>query len=180
MIAPLVLTACGTDGAASPELPVTAAEAAAVLRQVAQLAAQRTTGAATQVCTWLADSCDGMSSRFRADPGSAPETPPSILCDIPLPAIPGQQGPRVLVITGKDAQGRDYVGQVLVLRRHGHPVLQEPAFWVAARYTQVRGAQAWEGASDDAGERAQHDVAVRRACSDPAAFIAAVVRQPTG
>lgn len=174
-----LLASCGGTVTSPPEAPVSAMEASAVLRQVAHLAAQRTSDAASRVCNFLAESCSGMSGGFRADPASAPKSPPSIVCDIALPPISGQAGARVLVVTGRDASGRGYVGQVLVMRRLGHPVLHEPAFWLGIRYTQLVQGMAWDGASDDPSLRAAHDVAVRKACADPAAFIAAVIPAAT-
>jgi hypothetical protein len=132
------------------------------------------------VCNSLADSCDGLSSGYHADPASAPLTPPSIVCDIALPAIPGQSGPRILVVTGRDAADKEYLGQVLVLRRHGHVVVHEPAFWEGIRYTQLVGGRAWSAGSDDTSQRATHDIAVRAACTDPAAFVAAVTATTSG
>lgn len=169
------LCSCASAVPPADQAPVSSAEAAATLRQVAALAAGRTQAAADRVCDTLADSCDGLSGVLRTDPASAPLTPPTVLCDIALPRLPGQAGARVLVVTGKDAAGQDYVGQVLVLRRDGRPVLHEPAFWQGIRYTQLTGGRAWGGGGNDPAQRAAHDVAVRRACQDPAAFVAAVV-----
>ncbi|MFI5912445.1 hypothetical protein [Dactylosporangium sp. NPDC051541] len=175
-----LLAACGGSPSSRPdEASVSADDAAATLRQVAALAAERTPDSAKLVCDALADSCDGMSSGYRANPGSAPLSAPAIVCDIALPPIPGQTGPRILVITGRDAGDRDYAGQVLVMRRNGHVVLHEPAFWNAIRYTQLAGGRAWDAASDDPALRAVHDTAVRSPCADPAAFAAAVTTTTT-
>jgi hypothetical protein len=174
----LLATACGGGGAATAsraQPSVSAAEASAALGKVAALAAHRTPGAAALVCGILAMSCDGLSSVFLADPASAPLTPPAILCDLALPPFPGQSGARLLVITGRDASGRAYVGQVLVERLQGHPVLHEPAFWEAIRYTRVAPGLAWDAPAGAPSSRAAHDQAVRSACADPSAFIAGLV-----
>nr|WP_296075225.1 hypothetical protein [uncultured Actinoplanes sp.] len=154
-------------------------DASAVLRQVAALSAERTRASAELVCNALAGSCDGMSSGYRANPMSAPSSPPSIVCDIALPAIPGQAGPRILVVAGRDASDQAYAGQVLVLRRSGRVVLHEPAFWKGIRYTQLARGRAWDGTAGSASRRAAHDAAVRSACTNPTAFAAAVTAATT-
>lgn len=173
-----LLASCGGADVHRREAAVTAAEASTVLRQVANLAAERTPDAASRLCTTLSDGCHGLSSGFLAGPASAPRSHPSVLCDIPLPPTAGQAGARVLVVTGRDATDRTYLGQVLVQRRQGRPIVHEPAFWLGIRYTQVVHGMAWSGASDDPRSRAAHDAAVRGACADPAAFIAAVTLRP--
>ena len=178
VLLPLMVACGGPSSSRSAEAPVTADEAAAALDRTAAVAAERTPASANLVCGTLADSCDGMSSGYRADPTSAPLSPPSIVCDIALPAIPGQSGPRILVVAGRDATDREYVGQILVLRRDGHVVLHEPAYWNGIRYTALVEGRAWDGASDDPALRATHDAAVRDACTDPAAFITAVTQLP--
>ncbi|GAA3455672.1 hypothetical protein GCM10018962_75050 [Dactylosporangium matsuzakiense] len=170
-----LLAACGGSPAAKPaEAPVSADDATTTLDQVAALAAERTPGSAKLVCDTLAESCDGLSSGYRANPTSAPLPPPSILCDIALPPIPGQTGPRILVITGRDVADREYAGQVLLLRRNGHVILHEPAFWNGIRYTQLAAGRAWDAASDDPSLRAEHNTTVRSACTDPEAFAAVI------
>ncbi len=84
-----------------------------------------------------------------------------------------------MVIAGRDAADQEYAGQVLVIRRDGHVVLHEPAFWNGIRYTQLAGGRAWDGTSDDPSLRAAHDAAVRSACTDPTAFSAAVTATTT-
>lgn len=113
-----------------------------------------------------------MSSGYRADPTSAPSSSPSIVCDIALPAIPGQSGPRILVVAGRDASDAAYAGQVLVLRRSGRVVLHEPAYWNGIRYTQLIRGRAWDATAGSPAQRAAHDAAVRTACTNPAAFAA--------
>jgi hypothetical protein len=177
---PLMVACTPTAPSRSAEAPVNAVDASAALRQTATLAAERTPASAELVCDTLADSCDGMSSAYRADPTSAPLSPPSIVCDIALPAIADQSGPRILVVAGRDASGHNYLGQVLVLRRHGHVVLHEPAFWNGIRYTQLVRGRAWDEAPGAVAERAAHDATVRAACTDPAAFVAAVTATTAG
>lgn len=170
-----LLAACG--GSPSPrsaEAPVSAEDASAALREVAARSAERTRASADLVCGTLAESCDGLSGGYRADPTSAPLSPPSIVCDIALPPIPGQSGPRILVVAGRDAAGEGYAGQVLVVRRDGRVVLHEPAFWNGIRYTQLTFGRAWDGAPGSPSMRAAHDAAVRGACDSPTAFVAAV------
>lgn len=165
----------------SAEAPVNAADASATLSRIAALAAERTPASAALVCDTLAESCDGMSSGYRANPASAPLSPPSLVCDVALPAIPGQSGARILVIAGLDSSDQEYLGQVLVLRRHGRVVVHEPAFWNGIRYTQLVRGRAWDGApSGSSSRRAAHDAAVRTACTDAAAFVAAVTATSPG
>ncbi len=171
---PLMAACAGAPSSQSAEAPVNAADASAALNRIATLAAERTPASAALVCDTLAESCDGMSSGYRANPASAPLSPPSIVCDVALPAIPGQSGARILVVTGLDSSDQEYLGQVLVLRRHGRVVVHEPAFWNGIRYTQLVRGRAWDGTSDDPTQRAAHDTAVRAACTDAAAFVAAV------
>jgi hypothetical protein len=67
-----LLVACsGSPSSRSAEAPVSADDASAALSQVATLSAERTRASADLVCGTLADSCDGMSSGYRADPTSA-------------------------------------------------------------------------------------------------------------
>ncbi len=174
----LLLASCAPGEADLPAGPVSVSEGSALLFQVADLAAQRTPEAAKKICDELADSCIGLSSRFRVEPTEAPRSRPRILCAIPLPPIPQQQGPLILVVTGKDAAGSAYVGHALVLRRHGRPVLHEPAFWRGYHYTQLVGGRAW-GGSREPGEQAEQDRRVRAACKDPAALVAALVPSTT-
>lgn len=179
-VLPLMASCAAGPSSGSAEAPVSSADAGAVLNRVAALAADRSPASAALVCETLADSCDGMSGSYRLNPASAPLSSPSIVCDIALPAIPGQSGARVLVVAGVDSSGREYLGQVLVLRRHGRVVVHEPAFWNAIRYTQLVRGRAWSGAGDHPARRSAHDAAVRAACADPAAFVAAVTGTSLG
>lgn len=169
------LTGCAQDAAPSVQPAVSAAEASALLQKVAVLAAERSRTAVDQVCTSLAESCDTMSGAWRAAPASAPVTPPTLLCDVPLPAMHSQAGPRVLVVAGKDAAGRPYVSQILVKRRAGRPVMHEPAYWIGIRYTSLVPGLAWSGASDVPKLRAIQEAAIRHACADPSGFVSAVI-----
>jgi hypothetical protein len=164
---------CSDANAVRHEPGVSAAQASALLRHVAKRASERTPEAVAEICTSLADSCNGLSSGWRSDPASAPRTPPSLLCDIALPATPTQAGPRLLVVTGRDAAGHGYVGQVLIERLDGEPVIHEPAFWLGIEYTSLVRGRAWSGTSDIPREQRTHDAAVRASCTNPGAFIAA-------
>lgn len=175
----LLLAACSETTTPQPEAPISEAEASTTLRQVADLAAQRTSDAASRVRASLAYSCDGLSGRFRYDPASAPQSPPSIVCGVALPPIPGQAGARILVVTGEDADGHSYVGQVLVMRHQGHLVLHEPAYWEAFHYTQLVRGMAWGGSNGDPSSRAAEDAATRKPCTDPAAFITETIPTAT-
>jgi hypothetical protein len=173
----LLLTAC-SETTPAPEPAVSAEEASKLLFQVADQAAKRTSAGVTQICGSLADSCDAMSSAWRADPKSAPLTRPSVVCDVALPATAEQAGPRLLVVTGRDSGGRGYAGQVLVERRDGRPIVHEPAFWLGIEYTSLLKGRAWNGANNVG--RAEHEADVRRACTAPAAFVARVATTGTG
>lgn len=171
----LVLAACAPATADLPAGPVSSYEAAATLQQVADLAASRTEADGVRICETLADSCDAMSGSVRHAPELNPRTRPRIVCDVGLPATREQQGARMLVVSGKDGEGREYLGEVLVQRKEGRVVLHEPAFWLGLRYRAVGYGMSWGRSPGDPVQEARNRQAIRQACTNPAAFVAALV-----
>lgn len=168
LVLALTPVACSSQTTSSVPDPVSATEAREVVAAIADVSADRSSQSADEVCTTLAVNCTGLSSGWRADPTSAPTTPPTVLCDV------SAGDDQFLVVSGKDARGRPYVGQVMVQRKDGRAVAHEPAYWLGIRYTQLLPALAWSGTGDEPASRARQVERMTEVCADPAAWVASV------
>ena len=178
LLALLALTACGQQPP-PPARPVTGAEAQAAVQRVVDLAAA---GRFDVACREAHAQCAGLSPSSAASryaPG--PDRPPRVRCTFGLPAhLRGTAwgDGHVVVLEGRDAAGRPYVSQQLVVREDDVVKVHEPAFWLGVAYGGfggVRGA-VWsaaygEGATDPAFT-ARQTARAARSCDDTAGYLA--------